>query len=88
MSALVCLDMIASVPGRPHVAATTRPCRGCQAWCGRSWQGDDIDSVTVIEDGDELVVAHTWSRPWATGGEDDPRAGWSEWRLAKVIEEL
>jgi len=81
-------NLIASVPGCPRVVTTTRPHRGHAVWCGRSWKrGDDIDTVTIVEDGDELVVAHAWVRPFATGSEGDPRAGSSEWRLAKVIEE-
>lgn len=81
-------SLIVTVPGCPRVVVTTRPHRGHAVWCGRSWkQGDDIDTVTVVQDGDELIVAHAWVRPFAAGGEADPRARSSEWRVARIIEE-
>lgn len=83
-------NLIVTVPGcSSRVVVTTRPHRGHAVWCGRSWkQGDDIDTVTVVDaGGGEMLVAHTFVRPFAGGGEADPRAGSAEWRLAKIIEE-
>lgn len=69
--------------GRPLVLQLFQ--RG-DGWIGSRQNGDDVDKVVVIRDGDELIVAHTWMRPWAAGGEADPRGGTSGWRCAREIE--
>lgn len=56
-------------------------------WVGSLWEGEDLHVVAGVLDRGDLVLAHAWSRPFAAGGESDPRRLDSEYRCAPVLEE-